>query len=748
MANLIQIKRSLNTAVPTQLANGELAFTANGDVLYIGSNGAIEAIGGKRTPGVLTANQALVANSTGFIDQIKTSNLTATAIIANGSMGSANQILYSDGTGIYWANDVPTVAGSNTQVQFNDSGDAGATADFTFDKATKTLTSANAIQTQYLLGINGARNITTNYGSVNGAVGISTDLHVGVSGTGGNVVANGYFVGNGAYVTSVNAAALGGKTEGNLNVNNAVTANDASYLGGTAAANYVTNTGNYTLSGNITFAGSQLVINNGTTIVANGTSGTADQVLSTNGTSIYWADPGSLSTVTANTLQSNTITINETILVGNSTVNVSVNSTSISVSNSSSSLTITPLGIDGAANSATYVKANNGIVSNSSGVFAYGANGISVDSSGINVTGGTGVSVNTSGVHIGQPVGTTDSVTFNDITATGNVSLGATSDDVITLNGLVNTHFIPAANNTYNLGNNSLRWNDLYLAGTTIYLGNSTISSSSGTVQIGNIELTTATIGDLTVNGNTVIGNATSDVISFIASVNTSINPSANVTYNLGTNTMRWNEIHASNVHSIDGYFEGNVDIAGNLVVSGNVITTNVSSVIVSDPLIYLAGNNYVSDLVDIGFVGNYHQGGTDKHTGVFRHAATDQYYIFKGLTQELDNVLTINIADPSFALADVNAYLLSGGLVSNAGSVAITANSTVNVNIVANTLTLSTPLAGNSGGTGLNSFTAEDILVANSSNGFRKLGLGTDGYVLQSNGSALVYDTLDGGTF
>ena len=54
----------------------------------------------------------------------------------------------------------------------------------------------------------------------------------------------------------------------------------------------------------------------------------------------------------------------------------------------------------------------------------------------------------------------------------------------------------------------------------------------------------------------------------------------------------------------------------------------------------------------------------------------------------------------------------------------------------------------GNSGGTGLNSYTAEDILVANSTNGFRKLGIGSAGYVLQSNGSALVYDTLDGGIF
>ena len=64
MANLIQIKRSLNTATAPSLANGELAFTANGDHLFIGSNGASITIAGKFNPGVLTANQALVANGT------------------------------------------------------------------------------------------------------------------------------------------------------------------------------------------------------------------------------------------------------------------------------------------------------------------------------------------------------------------------------------------------------------------------------------------------------------------------------------------------------------------------------------------------------------------------------------------------------------------------------------------------------------------------------------------------------------
>jgi hypothetical protein len=108
----------------------------------------------------------------------------------------------------------------------------------------------------------------------------------------------------------------------------------------------------------------------------------------------------------------------------------------------------------------------------------------------------------------------------------------------------------------------------------------------------------------------------------------------------------------------------------------------------------------------------------------------------------------TINTADPSFSLANLNVYLKSGGLVTNSSVVAITANSTVAVNITANSLTLSTPLAATSGGTGFNTYGSGDILVANSGNALSKLSLGSDGKLLQSNGSALIYADLDGGTF
>jgi hypothetical protein len=147
MSNLIQIKRSLTTATPTSLANGELAYTANGDALFIGSNGAVVPIGGKRTPGTLTANQALVANSTSGIDKIITANAVITTLWANGSGGSNGQVLVTNGSAVYWGTGT---SGANTQVQFNDSGVANATAGFTFNKVSNTLSVGNTINTSYL----------------------------------------------------------------------------------------------------------------------------------------------------------------------------------------------------------------------------------------------------------------------------------------------------------------------------------------------------------------------------------------------------------------------------------------------------------------------------------------------------------------------------------------------------------------------------------------------------------------------
>lgn len=80
----ITVKYSSNTANATGLANGELAYSANGSKLFIGEEGSVVVIGGREYPGTLTANQSIVVDANSFIDELKAGGLTLT------TSGSAN----------------------------------------------------------------------------------------------------------------------------------------------------------------------------------------------------------------------------------------------------------------------------------------------------------------------------------------------------------------------------------------------------------------------------------------------------------------------------------------------------------------------------------------------------------------------------------------------------------------------------------------------------------------------------------
>jgi len=686
--NLIQIKRSLTTSVPASLANGELAYTANGDVLYVGSNGTIKAIGGARTPGTLTANQALVANATGFIDSVRTANLVVEKVYANGEFGTSGYVLASGGTGsnAYWVSTGTlsvSPGGSNTQVQFNDSGVLAASAGFTFDKVSNTLNVSNTI-------------------TVGANVSLSTST---------------LFVGNSSVNTVVDSSSV--------------------------------------TTGTITATTASLTNASITKVYANGAHGTDGQLLYSNSTGgLYW-DNVSSSVTELDDLTDVAVATPSAgqILVSNSTGvfrnvslsgDITVDADGV-VSISADAIT---LGTDTTGNYVATITAGNGISGDATTegstptIAVVAGSGIASNSTGVHVVAGTGVVSNATGVHIGQAVGTTDNVTFNDVTVNGNTTLGSSSADVISFAGHVNTSIVPAANVTYDLGTSALRWKDLYLAGSTITLGNSTISDVSGTLTLGN-----TSIGDFTSTGNTVLGSNTSDVVTFNGLVNSNIIPAANATYSFGNNTSRWYQLYAANVHSEYGYFDRDVSISGNLTITGTLTTVNANNLTVTDSLIQLAANNTASDVLDIGLFGSYQfEGGDHEHTGIFRDATDDKWKIFKGLLPS--PTTTVDTSNNTYQTATLVTYLESSALQTNATAVAISANSTVSVSITANSITLATALAGTSGGTGLSSYTVEDILVANSSNGFRKLGLGSDGYILQSNGTALVYGTLDGGTF
>ena len=610
MANLIQIKRSTSTASPTSLANGEFAYSSNGNVLFIGANGAVEAIGGKRTPGTLTANQALVANSSSGIDKIVTANAVLQKVYANGSHGTAGYLLATDSGGnTFWqnpANLTTSAGGSDTQVQFNSGGAFAGDAGLTFNSTTDTL-STNTVQSN----------------TVNAAV-----HSVGTS-----------FIANSTGVTTTGFANVGTT----LAAGNTTITGFANVISDSAVLR-VGNTTNFTLSNT---SGHYPVSNT----VANAL-GAAGSRWALNATTGSFA--GAVSGIT-------------TLAAGNTTITGFANVTSTIQGGSS-------LTIAGALSGVTTAAMGNTTITGFANVST------SVNSAILSV--GTSFIANTTGAY---HTGTTNSAVLS-----------------------VGTNFV------------------------------------ANTTQV------TAAV-PVVMNANVTIGDAATDVLRINADVGTNIIPSANVTYNLGGVNDRWDNLYVRGITSETGSFTGNVSISGDLLVTGNVTTVNVSSLSVSDPVIKLAANNTAGDSLWLGFTGHYNgQGNTTNHAGLARNPTDKEFYMFGTYGNEtllVDNN-TINTADPSFSLANLNVYLKSGGLVTNSSVVAITANSTVAVNITANSLTLSTPLAATSGGTGFNTYGSGDILVANSGNALSKLSLGSDGKLLQSNGSALIYADLDGGTF
>ena len=240
-------------------------------------------------------------------------------------------------------------------------------------------------------------------------------------------------------------------------------------------------------------------------------------------------------------------------------------------------------------------------------------------------------------------------------------------------------------------------------------------------------------------SGTRVYGNLTVDANLTITG---SILPSANVTYNLGSPTQRWNVGYFAgntldlggaqiSVNPSTGVFsfvgngstttlggsstfntQGNVNVGGDLIVggavyiAGNTTTISTNNVVFNDALIYLADGN-PTDFLDIGFVGNFTRSSLFQHTGFVRDATDGVWKLFEGV--EPVPTTTIDFGSASYSTA------LIGNLVTRS-------NVTVGGNIrLSRALLNSAGLGGNPGqllqstGTGI---TWVDLDLSTLSNG------------------------------
>jgi filamentous hemagglutinin len=224
-----------------------LSATANANIGNIGTAGLILALGNITGANIVTGG---VVTATGNVSG-------ANIVASNGVYGNTANITGNAAVGgiltdnYYYANGSPVdfqqAAGSNTQIQFNDNNNFGASANFTFDSATNVLSIVGNINSGNLIA--------------SGLLSVTGNANIGNIGTAGLITATGNIQGANLVTGGVVTAT------GNLNAGNIITAGIVSATGNGTFGN-ISTTGS---GGNI--SGANVVSANTFTATANITGG-------------------------------------------------------------------------------------------------------------------------------------------------------------------------------------------------------------------------------------------------------------------------------------------------------------------------------------------------------------------------------------------------------------------------------------------------------------------------------------------
>jgi hypothetical protein len=458
------------------------------------------------------ASNVILANG-----DVTSTNGTFTANISAGNVKTDN-LLYANGTP--W--DLQLPGGSNTFVQFNDSGDLGGNANFTFNKSTSVLTvtgniAATNINAGNLLTASFTTAVLTTSAQPNiTSVGTLTSLVVG------NSTAN---------VTLTDANGNGFMT----------------VTGNVTAANFIGNVvGN--ISGNIVIPGS----NTGVVFNDNGNANTS--------TGFTFNKNSNLVTISGNANVANLNTGGLISAVGNITGGNLVTGGDLSVTGN----------------------ANVGNIGAVAGVFTGNISGAN-----LSVTS----NANVGNLGTGGLITATGNITGGNLVTTGQANIGT-----LKISGTVDGNLIPLSANTYNLGNATNYWKDLFLSGTTITLGDQSISSNAGGVNLSN----TAFMATLSVSGNANVGNlGTGGYIVATGNITGGnlMGPHANGNSNVNIPVANGNIIFTAISNATMTITDTGANITGTANISGNANVGNLGT----GGLITATGNVSGGNITTVG---------------------------------------------------------------------------------------------------------------------------------------------------
>jgi hypothetical protein len=141
-----------------------------------------------------------------------------------------------------------------------------------------------------------------------------------------------------------------------------------------------------------------------------------------------------------------------------------------------------------------------------------------------------------------------------------NQALTITAPDGVSFTDGINTTSITAVDIT--TGNIRVYDNniDSTSGAITVTAANGIINLQNNTFITGDLDVT----GDVTIGGNITFGDQTTDTISFVAGINSSLVPATTGAYDLGTASLRWNNL----------YLSGNFNTLGNVTATGNLTSS------------------------------------------------------------------------------------------------------------------------------------------------------------------------------
>lgn len=230
----------------------------------------------------------------------------------------------------------------------------------------------------------------------------------------------------------------------------------------------------------------------------------------------------------------------------------------------------------------------------------------------------------------------------------GSVALGSTVTltnlGVLSLNGLTGDRTITGDGGAIIGANNN-----------TITTRLATTGGATGVAAFASDNFAITTSGEVSIkNGgvdNAELANSSITIKNSVGDSGHQINLGEALTIEGTTNEI---EITRS-THTFTVGLPNDVTITGNLTVNGTVVTNNVETYIVEDPLIVLGTGN-TSDSVDIGFYGKY---SATNYTGLFRDSDDKKFKLFAGLTEEPST--TVNTGGAGYAMATLVARIDGG---------------------------------------------------------------------------------------